>query len=299
MRRYRTVDVFTDRAFGGNPLAVVLDAEGLSTAQMQAVAREFDYAETTFVLPPGDPCHRARVRIFTPGSEIPFAGHPNIGTAFVLAHEDGDVCETLTFEEDAGLVSIRLLRDGGAFVGAELTAPQALQVFARVAASDAAACVGLTSGDVTTGPQQPCVASVGLPFLFVELTGLDALARARADVGAFERLLPCHGANAIYLHVRDPQERELRHARMFSPLDGIGEDPATGSAAAALVALLTCSERQAGIALDVAIRQGEAMGRPSLIRARAAKHGGIVDGIKVRGHCVPMFNGTFNLPGAA
>src|ERR1700753_2829938 len=122
-RRYITVDVFTDRAFGGNPLAVVLDAEGLSTEAMQAIATEFNYSETTFVLPPGDKAHDAQVRIFTVRSEIPFAGHPNVGTAFVLASRAAKTPARLLFEEKAGMVPLEILRDGEKIIGAELTAP--------------------------------------------------------------------------------------------------------------------------------------------------------------------------------
>src|SRR5271170_2400470 len=131
-RRYVTTDVFTDQMFGGNPLAVVLDAEDLSTTQMQAIALEFNYSETTFVLPPGDPAHTAKVRIFTPRTEVPFAGHPNIGTAFLLARErearGEPVVDGFLFEEAAGLVPVRLIREGGDLVGAELRAPELLSV---------------------------------------------------------------------------------------------------------------------------------------------------------------------------
>src|SRR6201987_77696 len=133
-RRYVTVDVFTDRPFGGNPLAVVLDAEGLSTAQMQAIAREFNYSETTFVLPPRDAAHDAEVRIFTVNSEIPFAGHPNVGTAFVLATRAKSSPARLSFEEKAGLVPVEILSEGGKVSGAELTAPHPLKRLTRVSA---------------------------------------------------------------------------------------------------------------------------------------------------------------------
>jgi trans-2,3-dihydro-3-hydroxyanthranilate isomerase len=123
-RRYVTVDVFTDRAFGGNPLAVVLDAGSLSTAQMQAIAAEFNYAETTFVLPPRDVAHDAQVRIFTATQEVPFAGHPNVGTAFVLATQFAQPPARLKFEEGAGLVAVEILTEAGRIVGAELTAPR-------------------------------------------------------------------------------------------------------------------------------------------------------------------------------
>src|SRR5471030_1867986 len=139
-RRYITVDVFTDRAFGGNPLAVVLDAVGLSTAQMQAIATEFNYAETTFVLPPRDSAHDAQVRIFTVTTEMPFAGHPNVGTAFVLATQAAKAPARLKFEEGAGLVAVAILQSGGRVVGAELTAPQPLQRLTLFGAEQAASC---------------------------------------------------------------------------------------------------------------------------------------------------------------
>ena len=133
-RRYVTVDVFTNRAFGGNPLAVVLDAQGLTTAQMQAVATEFNYSETTFVLPPREAGHDAQVRIFTPVRELPFAGHPNVGTAFVLATIAREPKPRLLFEEEAGLVPVDIVREQGRVVNAELTAPQPLSRLGQVEA---------------------------------------------------------------------------------------------------------------------------------------------------------------------
>src|SRR5258708_8638207 len=147
-RRYITVDVFTDRAFGGNPLAVVLDAGGLSTTQMQAIALEFNYSETTFVLPPQKPANDAQVRIFTVGYEIPFAGHPNVGTAFVLAMLAATPPERLLFEEQAGLVPVEILMEQGRVAGAELTAPQPLNRLSQVSVEQAAACLSLSGADV-------------------------------------------------------------------------------------------------------------------------------------------------------
>src|SRR3954470_13685427 len=166
-RRYVTVDVFTDRAFGGNPLAVVLDASGLSTAQMQAIAREFNYSETTFVLPPRDAAHDAEVRIFTVNSEIPFAGHPNVGTAFVLATRADKPPMRLVFEEKAGLVAVEVLRENGMAVGAELTAPQALTRMTELSVEQAAACLSVSAGDIVVERHLPQIISVGLPFLAV------------------------------------------------------------------------------------------------------------------------------------
>src|ERR1044071_7096172 len=145
-RRYITVDVFTDRAFGGNPLGVVLDAGGLSTEQMQAVAREFNYSETTFVLPPADPAHDAQVRIFTVNREIPFAGHPNVGTAFVLATLAAKPPARLLFEEGAGLVPVEIVTEQGRIVSTEFTAPQPLKRMSHLGVEQAAACPFLLGG---------------------------------------------------------------------------------------------------------------------------------------------------------
>src|SRR5258708_31119774 len=233
-RRYITGDVFTDRAFGGNPLAVVLDAGGLSTAQMQAIASEFNYAETTFVLPPRDPAHDAQVRIFTVNKEIPFAGHPNVGTAFVLATQATKPPARLLFEEGAGLVPVEILTKEGRAVGAELTAPQPLKQLTQFSAEQAAAVVSLSSADIRTDRHPPQIVSVGLPFLVVELASRDALRRARPDAAAFARTFPCDGSDAVYLYTRDipPAEKTSDlQARMFHPgSSGLSEDPATGSA---------------------------------------------------------------------
>lgn len=167
-RRYVIADVFTDKPFCGNPVAVVLDAEGLTTEQMQLLALEFGYSETTFVLPPEEPSHTAWVRIFTPTREIPFAGHPNIGTAFVLAYQaelNGEsLPETLIFEEAAGRVPVRIIRENAKVTGAELLVPQALSCHSEVSPENVAACLSLEASDIRTEMHMPVVASVGLPF---------------------------------------------------------------------------------------------------------------------------------------
>src|SRR5438105_4341467 len=186
-RRYINVDVFTDRAFGGNPLAVVLDAGGLSTAQMQAIATEFNYSETTFVFPPRDPANDAQVRIFTVNKEIPFAGHPNVGTAFVLATRATKPPARFLFEEGAGLVPVEILREEGRLVGAELAAPQSLRRLTQFSAEHAAACASLSSADIRTDRHPPLIVSVGLPFVVAELASREALRRAKPDAAAFAR----------------------------------------------------------------------------------------------------------------
>jgi trans-2,3-dihydro-3-hydroxyanthranilate isomerase len=293
-RRFVTVDVFTSKMFGGNPLAVVLDAERLSTDQMQAVAREFNYAETTFVLPPADPANTARVRIFTPGRELPFAGHPNVGTAFALA-QLGKVQDQARFEEGAGLVPVDLLHEAGVVVGAELLAPQPLAVGPALDAATIAAMVSLEVAEVRRERHEPCVASVGLPFVIAELASRAALSRAAPDITAFRRVLPVGGADAVLLYTRGDGAACDLHARVFSTLDGIGEDPATGSANAALVALLAhlAPEQDAEVSLRVA--QGEDMGRPSLLQSHAEKRLGRVGAVRVGGRCVAVMEGTLAL----
>jgi trans-2,3-dihydro-3-hydroxyanthranilate isomerase len=297
-RRYITVDVFTDRAFGGNPLAVILDAGGLTTAQMQAIASEFNYSETTFVLPPQDPAHDAQVRIFTVNREIPFAGHPNVGTAFVLATQAAKPPARLLFEEQAGLVAVEILQEQGSAVGAELTAPQALKKLTPVSAEQAAACISLTAADITTDRHAPQVVSVGLPFLVVEVASRDALRRAKPDAAAFAQTFPRVGSDAVYFYTRDVPAAEAcdLQARMFHPgASGLSEDPATGSATGAAAALLADLARERDGELKLRIGQGVDMNRPSLLLTRVVKANGAIASAHVGGRCVPMMEGTFRL----
>jgi len=201
-RRYVTVDVFTDRAFGGNQLAVVLDAQGLSTAQMQAIAIEFNYSETTFVLPPRDAANDAQVRIFTPTTELPFAGHPNVGTAFVMARQAEKPPARLRFEEIAGLVPLEILQDGSV-VGAELTAPQRLSRMTEISAEQIAACLSLSPSDVRTDRHPPQAVSVGTAIVVAELHSREALRKAKSDAAAFARTFPVDGSFELYFYTRD------------------------------------------------------------------------------------------------
>src|SRR5262245_46196529 len=298
-RRYITVDVFTDRAFGGNPLAVVLDAGGLSTEQMLAVAKEFNYSETTFVLPPADAAHDAQVRIFTVNREIPFAGHPNVGTAFVLATQAAKPPARLLFEEEAGLVPVEIAAEQGSVVSTEFTAPQPLKRMSHVTAEQAAALLSLSASDVKTDRHLPQVISVGLSFVAVELASRDALRRAKPNAAAFEKTFPCDGSDAVYLYTRDvpPGEKPCDlQARMFHPgSSGLSEDPATGSATAAAAALLADLDDIKDGELKLRIGQGFDMGRPSLLLTRVVKKGGKIVSAHVGGGCVTMMEGTFVL----
>jgi trans-2,3-dihydro-3-hydroxyanthranilate isomerase len=296
-RRYVTVDVFTKQVFGGNPLSVVLDAEGLTTSQMQAIATEFNYSETTFVLPPRDASHTAHVRIFTARAEVPFAGHPNVGTAVVLAQEleakGNSPVDRFLFEEAAGLVPIRLLRENGKVVGAEFTAPEPLSVRSSVSVDDAAECLSLAPADISIATHQPRVLSVGLPFLVTELTIRDALRRAKPSLLAHERVLPPIGTDAIYAYVRGAGMGEL-HARTFAPLDASVEDPATGSATAATVAHLTALHPERDTELAWRVEQGVDMGRPSLLLGRTEKRDGLVMAVHIAGYAVRVMHGELN-----
>jgi len=285
--QFHTVDVFTDRPFGGNPLAVIPDARGLSTPSMQRIAAEFNYPETTFVLPPDDPAHSARVRIFTPRVEVPFAGHPNIGTAFVLGRLRG-AGDRLLFEETAGLVEVDLMREDGAVVGATLTAPQSLSRGETVSADVIAACLGLAAAEIATARHQPLVASVGMGFVIAELADRAALARSRPNVDALARL----PAAATGLHVYVVGEDGALATRMFAPLYGVPEDPATGSANAALAALLAELAPAADAWFRFRIVQGVEMGRPSQLQAEADKAGGAVKRVRIGGRCIAMMEGS-------
>ena len=294
---FLTVDVFTGKAFSGNPLAVFPDARGMTARQMQQLASEFNYSESTFVLPPRSRAHTARVRIFTPRDEIPFAGHPNVGTAFVLASRAGGRSSTLLFEEGAGLVAVDLVRDRrGGVTGAMLTAPQPLQVGDRIPVGTVAGCLGLDPGRIVTARHEPVVASVGLPFVVAETTA-DALARIRPDTQAFRAAAERHPTRSlrfsVFVYARVTGTR-LR-ARMFAPLSGVPEDPATGSANCALVGLLAQLAPERNLRLQLDVWQGVEMGRPSRLTDVAEKRDGVVTRIRVGGRCAAVLKGRVSL----
>jgi trans-2,3-dihydro-3-hydroxyanthranilate isomerase len=296
--RYYTCDVFTDTRFGGNQLAVLPEAEGLSDGQMQQIAREFNFSETTFVLP-AQAGNDYRVRIFTPPREVPFAGHPNIGTAFVLATMGVfgalDEPRQVVFEEDAGLVPVAIHRRDGGRIWCELTAPQSLSLGQTVSAESVASAVSLTTADIITAAHLPQAASVGLPLLMAELSGREALARARPDIPGFERLA-AEGVDPpfVHLYARTSDDFDLR-ARMFAPLGGIPEDPATGSANCALAGLLTQIDPAADATFSWRIAQGVEMGRPSVLEARTEKRSGAVVNVWIGGDSVMVSEGVLEV----
>jgi trans-2,3-dihydro-3-hydroxyanthranilate isomerase len=294
-----TIDVFTERRFGGNPVAVVLNGDGLTTAQMQSIAGEFNLSETTFVLPPKEAAHTAEVRIFTPKAELRFAGHPNVGTAFALANRGRiygrPIGDPLLFEEKAGLVPLELLKDGATILGARLTAPRPLSRGGDVAADVVAMACSLAVDDIETRHHAPCVASCGTAFIFAELKTQQALAVAQPRPEIFAQHFPVDGATGIHLYVFDGVAGVDIRARMFAPLHGVPEDPATGSANVALAGLLASLRPGPDLSLHLRIAQGFEMGRPSLLDASAEKRAGSVVETRIGGRCVPVMAGTIEI----
>ena len=288
-----TVDVFTDRKFGGNPVAVIPDARGLDGTQMQSIAAEFNLSETTFVLPPEDSAHTAHVRIFTPRAELPFAGHPNVGTAYALARS-GAAEPPIVFEEAAGLVAIELMFERGGIIGARLAAPQRLSVGQALTPEAVAEACAIDADTIETARHPPCVISTGTPFLTAELKSRAALAVAGPVTEAFERHVPLELAAGIQLYTTDGSAADIE-CRVFVPLQGVTEDPATGSANVNLIALIAYLGLDSDLTLTRTISQGVDMGRPSLLAAEAVKEAGTVMSARIGGTCVPMMQGTLEI----
>ncbi|MGA8277809.1 MAG: PhzF family phenazine biosynthesis protein [Rhodanobacteraceae bacterium] len=294
--RYHLCDVFTDTRFGGNQLAVLPEASGLSDQQMQQIAREFNFSESSFVFPAQN-ASRRKVRIFTPTAEVPFAGHPNIGTAFVLAAtgELGQVntSTTVMFEERAGVVPVSIHRRAE-MIWCELAAPETLSVGATTSTHVLASAVSLKSDDIVTATHAPRTASVGLPFLFAELRDRATLERAQPVTEKFDALVAAGAVPDVHLYVHSADDFDIR-ARMFAPLAGITEDPATGSANCALAGLLGhCSEQVNG-GFHWRIAQGMEIGRPSVLEARAEKRAGAMVATWIGGYSVLVGEGCIEV----
>jgi trans-2,3-dihydro-3-hydroxyanthranilate isomerase len=295
--RYYICDVFTETRFGGNQLAVLPQADGLASEQMQQIAREFNFSETTFVFPP-KAGHTRHVRIFTPAREIPFAGHPNVGTAFVLASigEFGEIKSSLTviFEEEAGLVLVAIHESDGKTASCELTAPQSVSFGKTLPVQLVATAISVDAKDVVTKTHGPQVASVGLAFIMVELRDRSALERARINMSGFEALVAQDVMPDVFLYTQTGDGFDIR-ARMFAPLSGVPEDPATGSANCALAGLLAHYSPQRTGSFTWRIAQGVEMGRPSTLIARAEKVDGVVETTRIGGASVLVSDGIIYL----
>lgn len=297
---FHTLDVFTETPYRGNPLAVVREADGLSTAQMQLIAREFNLSETIFVMTPRDPDHTARVRIFFPTAEIPFAGHPTLGCAALLArlrNPEGEFEDRIMLEEEAGLVEVDIRhRDGvtsGSFAAPvlpfdrETTASKALMADA----------LGLPAHSIGFGSHVPRVLEGGPAFLYAPLQDADSLARARSLEPHWSALMAAAEVDSVYLYTPAP-EGGFR-ARMFSPTAGIPEDPATGSASAILAAqLLAAGDLPEGES-HWPLVQGVEMGRESRIGLTIRVAGGALEEVRISGAAVTISKGRISPPAAA
>jgi trans-2,3-dihydro-3-hydroxyanthranilate isomerase len=289
-RNFVTLDVFTDRRFAGNPLAVVLDPDGLDTAAMQAIAREFNHPETVFVFPSAERAHRARVRIFTPARELAFAGHPTVGTAVLLGLRDGaSAGREIVLEEGIGAVRCVLEAGAGDTGRVRFAVPQLpAEVGAAPDNATIAAALGIAPAEIGFEGFQSSRWSAGNPFIFVPLAGLAVMARCNPDRPEFGAAF---GTGGAYLFCRETVEPgHAFHARMFAPAMGVREDPATGSAAAAFVGVLGPHVGEG--AHTFAIEQGYEMGRPSLIQLAMTMQAGKLVSATIAGDAVIVTEGT-------
>jgi len=293
---FYTADVFTDTLFGGNQLGVLPDARGLTTEQMLAITREFNYSESTFVFPPDDPKHTRRVRIFTPGGEVPFAGHPTVGTAHVLA-AIGEIPLTgnetrIVLEEGVGPVPVMIRARDGKPEFAQLSVAKLPEFSAPPVSRDQlASMLSLDAQDVLDGDYAPQTVSCGLPFLIVPLRDRKAVGRSRLRLEPWEQSLQGTPSEMVMVFAADPERpgSDIR-ARMYGPSVAVVEDPATGSACAALAGYLAARTPRDGT-LRWVVEQGFEMGRPSILETEADKQNGAITAVRVGGKTVLVSKG--------
>jgi trans-2,3-dihydro-3-hydroxyanthranilate isomerase len=295
-RRFVTLDVFTTRRHAGNPLAVVLDAEGLDTEAMQAITREFNLSETVFVAPPQKPMHRAAIRIFTPGQELPFAGHPTVGTAVLLALRDaaeGRAVDLLTLEEKVGLVPCAVTVSGERQGHALFTLPKLPERLRQtIPEAELAAALGLDPGSIGFGGHLPSAFSAGVPYTLVPVARRAAAAQA-APSGAFTEIFAVAPQGNAFVYCRETTESGHHyHARMFWPGTGVTEDPATGSAVAAFAGAVLEFDRPGDGEHRLVVEQGYEMGRPSQIALELTVAGGALVSARIGGSAVLVSEGV-------
>ena len=293
---YHLVDVFTDRAFGGNPLAVFTDGRGIPDGLMQSIAKEMNLSETTFVLPPDDAKHDFRVRIFTPKSELPMAGHPTVGTAFVLTREGMLKKRNAVFEEGVGPVpvSIDIRADGPGFIEMRQPLPKFGPRF-----EDAGAIAGMLSLDRRAIRELPLeIVSCGNPFFFVPIDTIESIRRIRFRADLAEPIVKETGATGIFVFTQEVETAGSQvHGRLFAPGEGIVEDPATGSAAGPLGCYLSHYGLTAGSGeVRSVLEQGIEMGRPSFLHIRIGHADKEITAVHVGGSCCYMGSGQLELP---
>ncbi len=302
---FHTLDVFTDRAFGGNPLGVFPDATHLPSELMQRIARQMNLSETVFLGPPESDDGTARVRIFTPAVEVPFAGHPTVGSAIFLAsrgageRQAGSEEVTLVLEENVGPVPVKVRFEEGRPVFAQFTT--ALPPEHRpclLATGDLAALVGLEPSDIGPDELEPEMVSCGLPYLIIPVRNLAAISGAELDTVRWRSMVADGWAHHVYLVCPEAEGEGVdMHVRMFAPGSGVAEDPATGSAAAALGGYLSAIDGRAEASLAWTVEQGLECGRPSLLYVEADRAGGVTAAVRVGGSAVAVSEGNMTIPG--
>jgi len=301
-RRYLIYDVFTDTQLTGNPLAIVLDADGLDPAQMQRIAGEFNLSETVFVLAPEQPVHTARVRIFTPRTELPFAGHPTVGTAIALARagetSGSERTSLVVLEEGVGPVRCAVSAGNGASF-AEFDLPRLPErILFETPAEAVAASLGIPHHEIGFENHAVSVWSAGVPYVCVPVANLEVAGRVRLDARLWDEIVLQNEAliGFPYVYCRETVNHDCSfHARMFAPQDGIPEDPATGSAAAAFAgAILTYDEPVEGTH-RYWVEQGIEMGRPSRIRLEMEVVANRIEAARIGGRAVRVAEGTLLL----
>ena len=297
MPRFITLDVFTSTPFGGNQLAVFPDATAIPESQLAQITREFNFSEVTFCYPPADPAHTRRVRIFTPGGEIPFAGHPVVGTAAALALKEGALGSAregkFTFELGVGVVPVDVRIEDDTRAWAELSVAKLPEIGPQAPTINTLAeILSLEPSDLVGGALSPQAVSCGMPFLLVPLKSLDALARARVRIEPWERTLKRFWSPEIFVAAHDPERGEHHwRARMFAPGINIPEDPATGSAIAAFGGWLAMKDSRTNASFAWTVDQGIEMGRPAQLAVRCDKAAGAVTSVRVAGQAVLMSEG--------
>lgn len=295
-RRFVTLDVFTDKALAGNPLAVVLDTEGLDVARMQAIAQEFNLSETVFVSPPSEARQRADIRIFTPARELPFAGHPTVGTAVLLAilDQDGEPgAVAFGLSEKMGIVPCAVEVESAVKGSARFRLPRLPFTWGKGReTTDCAWALGLDPTEIGFDRHVPSRHSAGVAYDLVPVASLDALARAKPQGEAFDKAFGDSDHPSAYVYTRLPNADGLRfRARMFGPGMGVAEDPATGSAAAAFAgALMQCEPLGEG-EHDIVIEQGVEMGRPSVISLQMVIKDGALVSAEIGGYAIMVSRG--------
>lgn len=300
--RYITLDVFTATPFGGNQLAVFPDATGIPEEWLLPITREFNFSEVTFVYPPKDPAHTRRVRIFTPAEEMPFAGHPTVGTSAALALVEGALggapTGRLTLELGVGPTPVDVRIESPELAWAELAVVKAPEFGpATPTLNTLAEILSLDAKDLIGGALSPQNVSCGIPFLLVPVKSIDALQRARVRLDRWDETLRSAWAPEIFVAAKDPEHGETAwRTRMFAPGLGLSEDPATGAATAAFAGWLALKDNRADAELRWTLRQGVEMGRPSLLEARATKQGSALTSLHIAGHAVLTGEGRLRLP---